>query len=274
MTVPTPEDVKARVASAYNSAADSYDHTANTFWSRFGRRTVERLGMAPGSLVLDLCCGTGASALPAAEAVGMGGRVVGVDLADELIRLAKEKAARSEIRNTEFHVADMLALEPGGRGFDYVVCVFGIFFVPDMASALHHVSGLLRPGGTLAVTTWGRGLFEPVNTIFWDAVRRARPELYKSFNPWDRIGDRSALADLFQEAGLPGPSIEIEPGAHTVRGEACTQALLLGTGYRGTLEQLSEAERRQVQEEVAEQIRRRGVTEVRADVIYVTWTKP
>lgn len=56
--------------TTYNAAADSYDHPANTFWDRYGRRTVDRLRLRRGDRVLDVCCGSGASALPAAEAVG------------------------------------------------------------------------------------------------------------------------------------------------------------------------------------------------------------
>src|SRR5215207_9951471 len=77
-----PQDPKARAAAAYNAAADLYDDPRLSFWDRFGRRTVERLDLAPGSMVLDLCCGSGASALPAAEQVGPGGRVLGVERAD------------------------------------------------------------------------------------------------------------------------------------------------------------------------------------------------
>jgi len=269
--LPTPDDVRARVRSAYNPAADFYDH--NVFWDRYGSRTIERLGLAPGSSVLDLCCGTGASALPAAREVGASGRVVAVDLAADLVRLGREKASRLALSNLDFRVADMLELEFGQQRFDCVVCVFGIFFVPDMAAALAQMMRFLRPGGRLAVTTWGVGLFEPVNTMFWDAVRRARPELHKSFNPWDLVGEPAALARLFAEARLPTPEIVLEPGTHPVPREDDVWALLMGSGYRGTIEQLSAADRNRVQSEVMGQVRTRSVTGVRTDVLYATCTR-
>src|SRR5262245_47743217 len=198
----TPDDVKARVASAYNSAADYYDHPANAFWDRFGGRTVERLRIAPGARVLDLCCGTGASALAAARAVGASGQVVAVDLAEELIRLGRGRARQLGLGNVDFRVADVLDLDLEPDSFDVVCCVFGVFFIPDMAGAVRRMWSFVRDGGRLAVTVWGSRLFEPVNTLFWDAIRRVRPELYKSFNPWDRLGETSLVRELFDEAGV------------------------------------------------------------------------
>src|SRR5215510_7313334 len=80
MTTYTADEARAKAASTYNAAADSFDGAANTFCDRFGRRTVARLDLRPGARVLDVCCGTGASAIPAAEKVGSSGSVIGVDL--------------------------------------------------------------------------------------------------------------------------------------------------------------------------------------------------
>src|SRR5258707_7530195 len=125
-TMVTAADAKPRATATYNAAADSYDNPANSFWERFGRRTVERLHLAPGARVLDVCCGSGASALPAAEIVGPSGRVMGVDLAARLLDNARAKAKGRGLANVEFRSGDMLDLQIPER-FDAVVCVFGIF---------------------------------------------------------------------------------------------------------------------------------------------------
>ena len=64
-----PDSPQVQLERTYNAAADHYDHPALSFWDRFGRRTVERLPLVPGMSVLDVCCGMGGSALPAAERV-------------------------------------------------------------------------------------------------------------------------------------------------------------------------------------------------------------
>jgi ubiquinone/menaquinone biosynthesis C-methylase UbiE len=81
----TPVSPQVQLEKTYNAAADHYDLPALSFWDRFGRRTIERLPIAVGMNVLDVCCGMGGSALPAAERVGSSGHVVAVDLAQNLL---------------------------------------------------------------------------------------------------------------------------------------------------------------------------------------------
>ena len=269
----TPDDVKARVAAAYNSAADFYDHAANSFWERFGQRTIDRLNVRSGSRVLDLCCGSGASALPAALAVGPTGRVVAVDLAGELIQLGRAKAQRLGRTNVEFRIADLMELDEPRRTFDEVVCVFGIFFVPDKVAALRQMWSFVGDGGRLAVTTWGAGVFEPVNSTYWNAIRRVRPELCRSFNPWDQLGEPRLVQELFDEAGCPSVDVVIEKGANPITSDEDVLALLMGTGYRGVIEQLSKSAWADVRDEVLESMQRSAVRSVSTDVMYAQCVK-
>ena len=82
--------------------------------------------------VLDAGCGTGASALPAAEVVGPQGTVLGVDLAEKLLKQARAKAAQRHLQNAEFRLADMTDLGLPDEYFDAAISVFSIFFAPDM----------------------------------------------------------------------------------------------------------------------------------------------
>ena len=262
------EEAKVRVKAVYEAAADRYDDQANSFWERFGRRTVERLELEPGARVFDACCGSGASALPAAEAVGPEGSVVGVDLSESLLALAREKAHQRGLANVDFRCGDLLDPPHGSATFDAVVCVFGVFFVPDMAAAVRALWSRVRPGGKLAVTTWGERVFEPGDTLFWESVRAVRPDLYKSFNPWDRISRPTALRELLREGGVERSEAVVEPGTHPIRGPDDWWTLVLGTGYRGIVEQLSDGDRARVREANLAFFRDRGPTAVSADTVY------
>ena len=153
MKAELPDDAQRRTAFTYNAAADFFDASPLSFWDYFGHRTIELLSLPLGSRVLDVCCGTGASALPAAETVGPTGKVVGVDLAQALLELARAKAVQQRLANIQFELGDMLSLKFRAESFDAVICVFGIFFVPDMVIAVSELWRRVRPGGRLAVTT-------------------------------------------------------------------------------------------------------------------------
>jgi ubiquinone/menaquinone biosynthesis C-methylase UbiE len=229
---------KAKAAAAYNAAADYFDHPVSSFWHRFGQQTVERLGLREGETVLDVCCGSGGSALPAADAVGPKGKVIAVDLAERLVQLGEAKARAKGLGNIEFKAGDMLALGYPDASFDAVVCVFGIFFVPDMVAATEELWRMVRPGGRLALTTWGPDLFEPANTVFWEAIRKERPDLLKGFNPWERISTPAGLRQMLGEAGIADVEIVAETGSHPISSPDDWWLVAMGSGYRGTLSQL------------------------------------
>jgi ubiquinone/menaquinone biosynthesis C-methylase UbiE len=269
-----PGNAQARAAFTYNAAADFYDASPLSFWDYFGRRTIELASLPIGSRVLDVCCGAGASALPAAEAAGPMGNVIGVDLAEELLELARTKAIQRRLGNIKFEVGDLLSLRFAVASFDAVVCVFGIFFVPDMARAVNELWSRIRPGGKLAVTTWGPNFCEPANDAFWCSIKDIRPDLYKVFNPWNRIDDPVSLAKILDEAGVASPTITREDHLHPINSAEDWWTIVLGSGYRGTVEQLNQAERQKVKEANLAFIRDEKISVIETNVLYALATKP
>jgi ubiquinone/menaquinone biosynthesis C-methylase UbiE len=78
------EPAKLKAATTYNAAADHFDDGPLAFWDRYGRRTIERLRLKPGSAVLDVGCGSGASAIPECIAMEHGATQVLADREDRL----------------------------------------------------------------------------------------------------------------------------------------------------------------------------------------------
>ena len=262
------DEAKARAAVTYNAAADFFDAPPLAFWERIGRSSVEKAALRPGAHVLDVCCGSGASAIPAALAVGPTGRVVGVDLAENLLELARTKAQRLRVTNVEFRCADFESLDPATETYDAVICVFGVFFVPDMASGIRRLWRLLRPDGTLVITTWGPRVLEPGSSVFWDAVRAERPDLYKEFNPWDRVNEPSALAAMLQEGGVLADEVSAESSEQALASPEDFWTIVLGSGYRGTVEQLDPAARENLREALIRQLSQNNVRSVETNAVY------
>ena len=265
---------KLKAEKAYNAAADYFDAEPLGFWARYGHRTVERLRLRRGANVLDVCCGTGASALPAAQAVGSEGQVIAVDLAGELLKLGQAKAQAAGLQCVEFRRGDMTDLDFPDAQFDAVVCVFGIFFVPDMETQVAELWRLVRPSGQLAITTWGARFWSPVYEMWLEAVRRVRPDLYTAFNPWDRITTPEAVRQLLHDGGVQKVDVATEDGYQTLRMPEDFWTMALGSGLRWTIEQMGAELAREVRHEVLERLTAKGVDRVETNVIYAIAEKP
>ncbi len=268
MTIPTRP--QAELEKTYNAAADHYDQPAVSFWDRFGRRTVDRLPLFTGMTVLDVCCGMGASAIPAAERVGPTGQVIAVDIAEKLLNKGSRRATEQGLTNIEFRQADLENLPFPDRAFDAVLCVFGIFFVSDLRGAIRKLWQLVRPSGLLAITIWGRGPFEPADGIFWEAVRREDPELFRSINPWSKIFEPDPLCALLLECGVSDPEAVAEQGWHPLRAPEDWWTIVLGSGYRSTVEALLPANRERVRSAAIAGVRQAEIRQIRTDVVYGT----
>jgi ubiquinone/menaquinone biosynthesis C-methylase UbiE len=268
------DDAKRWAQDTYNAAAEFFDEPALEFWDRFGRATVDRLELRPGATVLDACAGSGASALPAAERVGPSGKVVAVDLAGNLLALARAKADRHGLSNLETRNGDIEALDYAPGSFDAVIIVFGVFFLPDMAAGTAALWRLVAPGGQLAVTTWGPGVFEPANSEFWDAVDEVRPDLTRAYNPWDSLTDPDAVGALLAGAGAGQARVEAVAGWHPLRSPEDFWTIVQGSGYRATHDAMSVDERDAVRAKCLAAIARRRVTTIETNVVYAQATKP
>lgn len=259
----------ARAAQTYAAAADHYLRPALGFWDRWGDATVARVPLKSGDAVLDVCCGAGASALPAARAVGPTGSVVGLDLAAPLLALAKQRAANLGLSNVSFRECDATATGLESGLFDAVVCVFGVFFAADMPAFVGEMWRLVRPGGTLAITTWGPDWSEPASSVFWKSVRELEPTLYRGFNPWDEITTVPALADLLERGGVSDAMVEATTGEHHDLERADDfWDIVLGSGYRATVDALGDEQRERLRERVLGELGSRGITKVRSDVVF------
>jgi len=113
---------------------------------------VDAAELQPGEVVLDLGSGRGLDAFRAAQRVGTGGRVVGVDMTPEMVWRAREDARRLGFAQVEFRLAEIEALPLADASVDVVISNCVINLVPDKARAFAEAYRVLRPGGRLVVS--------------------------------------------------------------------------------------------------------------------------
>jgi ubiquinone/menaquinone biosynthesis C-methylase UbiE len=149
-----PDEVKRYLAGLFDRAAETYEHVGVPFFGPLGRRLVQVAALQPGWRVLDVGCGAGAALVPAAEAVGPGGQVVGLDLAEGMVRVSRATTEQRGLSNVQVLQMDAEAPDPALGTFDAVVAGFVVFLLPDPGSALRRYAALLRPGGRFAMSSW------------------------------------------------------------------------------------------------------------------------
>lgn len=181
------------------AAAEVYDtFFVPALFQEWAGRMIEAAGVRPNQRVLDVGCGTGVLARTAAERVGRVGKVVGVDINEGMLAVARRKAPHIEWR---FGPAEELPFED--NGFDAVVSQFSLMFFEDRLAALREMARVLRPGGRFAVAVWDRienfpGYREMavlLRCLFGDEAAAA---LRAPFN----LGDTQTLQEILAGAGL------------------------------------------------------------------------
>ena len=111
---------------------------------------VARLGIRKVAKVLDVACGTGNLAIPAARA---GAVVTGLDFASNLLQQARQRAA-AEALEAQFEEGDAEQLPYAGGQFDIVMTMFGAMFAPRPERVAAELTRVCRPGGTIAMANW------------------------------------------------------------------------------------------------------------------------
>ena len=188
---------KEVVAGFFGRVAANWDRVGPPFFKYFGRRLVEVAHIPCGGQVLDVAAGRGAVLFSAAEQVGPQGHVVGIDLAEAMVQGTAAEINQRGVTNAEARQMDAEHLVFPNAAFDCVLCGFGLMFFPDLQGALTEFRRVLRPGGLVAVTTWGEET-EPIK-CFRELVRAYQSDVRLGLHP---LRTPEALKAALQQAGF------------------------------------------------------------------------
>jgi ubiquinone/menaquinone biosynthesis C-methylase UbiE len=169
-----------------------------------GDALVQRIGIWKGLKVLDLGCGDGTTALPAAE---RGADVLGVDIARNLVEAGNRRAAEAGLTNITFQEGDATNLqEIPDASFDLVVSIFGAMFAPKPFDVAREMVRVSKPGGRIVMGNWipnDPTLVAQILRIS-SAYAPPPPEGFVSPMTW---GVESQVTERFTKAGVPAEKI-------------------------------------------------------------------
>ena len=177
-----------------------------------GAELVKRIGVTPGLKVLDLGCGDGTTALPAAK---LGANVLGVDIASNLVEAGNARAHSLGLSNIRFQEGDASDLnEIADDSFDFVVSIFGAMFAPKPFDVAKEMVRVTRPGGRIVMGNWipNDPTFVAQILKISSAYSPPPPEGFVSPMTW---GVEDDVTERFTAAGVPEENISFERDTYT-----------------------------------------------------------
>jgi ubiquinone/menaquinone biosynthesis C-methylase UbiE len=177
-----------------------------------GEALVQRIGITQGLKVLDLGCGDGTTAVPAAR---LGADVLGVDIARNLVEAGNRRAAEAGLTNCRFEEGDASNLQAlPDHAFDLVVSVFGAMFAPKPFDVAKGMVRVTRPGGRIVMGNWipnDPTLVAQILKIS-SSYTPPPPEGFVSPMTW---GIESNVIERFGKAGVPVEKISFQRDTFT-----------------------------------------------------------
>ena len=181
-------------------------------WDRFfdeqmaflNHRLVADARLRFGMQVLDLGSGTGYPSLLGARTVGPSGSMIGLDLAEQMLAIARRKATALGLANVTFRTGDATTLPFEANSFDAVTSRFCLMFLPEVPTAAAEIARVLRPGGWVAAAVWSSPDKNPSIGLSMEAIKSVielpppdptAPGIFRLAKPGD-------LAGMMQQAGL------------------------------------------------------------------------
>jgi len=180
-----------------------WDELTMDFLQPMGDEIIRLLQPKDDDMVLDVAAGTGEPGLTIASLL-KSGKVISTDLAEGMLEVACENAAKRGIHNFETRVCDVCELPFPDNTFDAVSCRFGFMFFPDMLLAAQEMVRVLKPGGRIATSVWN----VPEKNFWVTAIMSTINKNMQLPPPpagapgMFRCAANGFIADLFRQAGL------------------------------------------------------------------------
>jgi len=242
---------KRLLKETFDTVSGGYDGKALRFFPNSAAQLAVVLGLRGEEQVLDVATGTGHAALALAACLARG-RVTGVDFSPGMLEQARRKAASLNVRNVEFLEGDMQNLNFPAGHFDAAACAFGIFFVEDMNAQLAHITGVVRPGGRVAISGFQENYFHPLKDLFFS--RLAGYGVKQPPQTWKRIATEAGCRELFEKAGLRDVRVEQKNVGYFLDSAEEWWDIVWNAGFRRMVGQLQSSDQERFKQEHLQEV--------------------
>lgn len=180
-----------------------WDNMMMDFLKPVGEEMINMLNIKDDAIVMDVATGTGEPELTIASML-RNGKVLGTDLAQEMLAIAIKNAVKRDIKNFETICCDVSDLPFEDDSFDVITCRHGFMFFPDMELSLKEMMRVLRPGGRIAASAWSLSK----NNFWICASMEIMIDMLQLTPPAPgapglfRCAEPNFMADLFKRAGV------------------------------------------------------------------------
>ena len=206
---PIAREQKQKVAAGFNLASAGYDRQAVRFLALTARRLVEIAAIRSQETILDVATGTGHSAIALSTFVGINGRVIGIDIAPDMLEVARQNVNKAGLDNIDLQLGDAENLSFEDESFDKVVCASGIFFLPDMLAGLKEWLRVTKPGGVVTFSSFGETAFNPMREMYANRIQNNYGVVLPPSRGFQRLNTIQKCQDLMQQAGFCLKDVEI-----------------------------------------------------------------
>jgi ubiquinone/menaquinone biosynthesis C-methylase UbiE len=253
-----PEALRADLLERWERAASGWGRRAEHI-RRVGMPVstwmIEHAGLQPGQRVLELAAGPGETGLLAAELIRPGGMLISSDASENMLNVARARAAELGIDNVEFRPLELEWIDLPIASVDVAMCRWGVMLIVDPEAALREMRRVLVPGGRVVLAVWDQAELNPWATI----TNRALVELGHATPPDPTVPGMFSLAapgrlhEMLESAGFVEVLVEsLElPRPPVTAAEQVAETLDLSSAFAETYERLSEPERRALEERIA-----------------------
>ncbi|MDD2233939.1 MAG: demethylmenaquinone methyltransferase [Desulfitobacteriaceae bacterium] len=194
------------VKEVFNHIAEHYDlmNTIMTFGmdKKWRSLAVRQVRARPGAKILDVCCGTGQLSFELAKAVGLQGKIIGLDFSEKMLAIAGQRLNEQNIKQKQDYgeiitliQGDAMNLPFKSDTFDGVTIGWGLRNLSDLSESIEEMTRVVKPGGIIVSLDMAKPHFNIYKQLFWFYIERIVPLMGRIL-----VKNERAYNYLFQSA--------------------------------------------------------------------------